>query len=90
MSQEPVQPGGQEEAGAVRHKIAPVIDDLCELCAQHWRGECRAFQAPHSEEERAQRQGDPQGLCQISVLRWTYEIGHPERRKPGQESVEES
>lgn len=66
----------------IEHKTKPVIDDLCKLCAQQWQGECRAFQMPHSDEEKAQREGDPQGLCQISVLFYTYEIGHPERRTP--------
>jgi len=67
---------------AIEHKMARVIDDLCHLCAQHWDGECRAYQMPHNEAERAQREGDPMGLCQYSFFARAYEIGHPERLKP--------
>ena len=66
----------------VSNKLRLVIDDLCASCAQCYEGECRAYQQPHNDIERAQRQADPQGLCEISVLRWSYEIGHPERLKP--------
>ena len=61
----------------VTNKIAPVQDALCELCAQCWEGECRAYQMPHSSEEAMQRMADPQGLCQIPVLRWGYRPGAP-------------
>lgn len=66
----------------VSNKIHQVSDDLCELCAQCWESQCRAYQVPHSDEERAQRISDPKGLCQISVLRWGYDIDHPERLQP--------
>jgi len=63
----------------IGHKVMNVSDELCQLCAQAWQGECRAFQMPHTQEERAQREGDPQGLCEIPVLRWGYDADHPER-----------
>ncbi len=36
----------------VEHKIvARTPDEVCRQCAQLWKGECRAFSVPHSQEE---------------------------------------
>ncbi len=46
----------------VKHKIEQVSDFICGQCAQNYQDECRAFEAPHSDQERAARErGDP--LC---------------------------
>ena len=46
----------------IKHKIESVGDYLCGLCAQNYQEECRAFQAPHSPQEKAARKrGD--ALC---------------------------
>jgi len=39
----------------VRNKIADVPDELCRECPLYWEGECRAFEIPQSDEERARR-----------------------------------
>lgn len=69
------------DTNVIRHKIAPVVDYLCRQCAQYYDEECRAFEVPHSAAEREQRRTDGP-LCRISTFLWTYEVGHPERRKP--------
>ena len=47
----------------IKHKINQVGDVICGHCAQNYQDECRAFEAPHSDQERAAReQGD--ALCQ--------------------------
>lgn len=46
----------------IKRKIEQVSDDLCDHCAQNYQDECRAFEAPHSPQEReAREQGD--ALC---------------------------
>jgi len=46
----------------IKGKIEAVGDYLCGHCAQNYQDECRAFQAPHSPEEReARKKGD--ALC---------------------------
>lgn len=46
----------------IKGKIRAVGDYLCSHCAQNYQDECRAFEAPHSPEERAAREkGD--ALC---------------------------
>jgi len=46
----------------IKGKIEAVGDEICLHCAQNYSGECRAFEAPHSPQERAAReQGD--ALC---------------------------
>jgi len=46
----------------IKGKIEQVGDYLCGLCAQNYSGECRAFEDPHSPEEReAREKGD--ALC---------------------------
>jgi len=52
-------------APPVIHKIFDVKDSLCRKCYQCWEGECRAYSFPHSAEERAQREVNPTGLCQV-------------------------
>ena len=56
----------------IASKIKNVHDDLCELCAQCFEGECRAYQFPHSEIERLLRTADPQGLCEIGLFAWHF------------------
>jgi hypothetical protein len=46
----------------IKGKIEQVGDEICAHCAQNYSGECRAFEAPHSDQERAAREkGD--ALC---------------------------
>ena len=46
----------------IRGKIEQVGDQICGHCAQNYQDECRAFEYPHSDQERAAReQGD--ALC---------------------------
>lgn len=46
----------------IKGKIEQVGDEICGHCAQNYSGECRAFEAPHSDQERAAREkGD--ALC---------------------------
>lgn len=46
----------------IKGKINPVGDFICNHCAQNYQNECRAYQDPHSDEERAAREeGD--ALC---------------------------
>lgn len=46
-----------------KNMIKDVPDEVCNGCAQLYEGECRAFQMPHSEEERQARLKDPQLVC---------------------------
>lgn len=40
----------------VNNKLHPhASDQMCNVCSQQWQGECRAFQMPHSAEEREAR-----------------------------------
>ncbi|KKN66933.1 hypothetical protein LCGC14_0466130 [marine sediment metagenome] len=39
----------------IENKIANVIDTVCEDCPQNIEDTCRAFNVPHSDEERVQR-----------------------------------
>lgn len=46
----------------IKGKIDQVSDHLCGHCAQNYQDACRAFEAPHSPQERAAREkGD--ALC---------------------------
>ena len=46
----------------IKGKIEPVGDEICGHCAQNYSGECRAFEDPHSLQEReAREKGD--ALC---------------------------
>lgn len=46
----------------IKRKIEEVGEEICGHCAQNYQDECRAFEAPHSDEERAAREkGD--ALC---------------------------
>lgn len=56
----------------VKRKINPVCDCLCELCSQNYQDECRAYEAPHSEEERKNRMRDIKPLCEISIFKWGF------------------
>jgi len=59
----------------IKHKIGNVQDDLCEYCPQMWESECRAYEVPHNEAERKQRESDPTSFCQIPVFRWGFAPG---------------
>ncbi len=39
----------------IYHKIKNVPDSVCEGCGQNWQSQCRAYEMPHSEEERKHR-----------------------------------
>lgn len=39
----------------IKNKIRAVPDSVCEKCTQLWEDECRAWEMPHSEEERLSR-----------------------------------
>ena len=39
----------------IRNKVSDVADSVCEDCPQNWQGTCRAFNLPHTEEERLHR-----------------------------------
>ena len=46
----------------IRGKIERVGDQICGHCSQNYQEECRAFEWPHSDQERAAREkGD--ALC---------------------------
>lgn len=46
----------------IKGKIEPVADYLCGYCAQNYQETCRAFEAPHSTQEKeARKKGD--ALC---------------------------
>lgn len=46
----------------IKGKIGEVGEEICSHCAQNYSGECRAFEDPHSPEEReAREKGD--ALC---------------------------
>lgn len=40
----------------IKRKIKDVGNEICGHCAQNYQNECRAFQWPHSDEERAARE----------------------------------
>lgn len=46
----------------IKGKIEQIGDAICAHCSQNYQDECRAFEAPHSDQERAAREkGD--ALC---------------------------
>lgn len=46
----------------IKGKIQAVGDEICGHCAQNYQEECRAFEYPHSDQERqAREKGD--ALC---------------------------
>ena len=48
---------------AVVEKIKLCSDDTCHKCAQCYEDECRAYQMPHDDEEKAARKKGPT-LCE--------------------------
>jgi len=61
----------------IRGKIEEIGDEVCGHCAQNYQDECRAFEAPHSDQEReAREKGD--ALCITSraafICRKTREL----------------
>lgn len=68
----------------IKGKIEQVSDDLCNHCAQNYQEECRAFNDPHSPQERAAREkGD--ALCISSraafIRRKTRELREEEAKE---------
>jgi len=68
----------------IKGKIEAVGDEICGHCAQNYQDECRAFEAPHSDQERTEREkGDP--LCITSraafIRRKTEEIREEEAKE---------
>ena len=68
----------------IKGKIEQVGDQICAHCAQNYQEECRAFEAPHSDQERTEREkGDP--LCITSraafIRRKTRELREEERKE---------
>lgn len=46
----------------IKGKIEQVGDEICGHCSQNYQEECRAFEFPHSDQERTEREkGD--ALC---------------------------
>lgn len=52
----------------ITHKLYDVPDHLCTHCSQLWMGECRAYQDPHSEDERLSRKGS-KPLCEVGKVK---------------------
>lgn len=68
----------------IKGKIEQVGDQICGHCAQNYQDECRAFEVPHSDQERTEREkGD--ALCIISraafIRRKTEEIRQEEAKE---------
>lgn len=68
----------------IKGKIEQVSDDLCGHCAQNYQEECRAFNDPHTDQEReAREQGD--ALCITSratfIRRQTRELREEEAKE---------
>lgn len=48
----------------VTNKTHDVPDHLCTHCSQLWLGECRAYEAPHTNDERLKRR-ESRPLCEV-------------------------
>ncbi len=46
------------DLATIAHKIREVPDETCQGCPQNWEGECRAYEIPHSRQEREYREQD--------------------------------
>jgi len=69
----------------IKRKIKEIAEEICGHCAQNYQDECRAFQWPHSDQERtAREQGD--ALC-VTSSDASAKSGPPELRE--EESKEE-
>ena len=72
----------------IEHKIVPrTPDEVCKQCNQFFRGDCLAFQVPHSEyEEQSRRRGNFGMECdddQLKAIRFKR-FGVQYRTPPGQ------
>jgi len=68
----------------IRGKIEEIGDEICNHCSQNYQEECRAFEYPHSDQERTEREkGDP--LCITSreafIRRKTRELREEEAKE---------
>lgn len=47
----------------ILHQLMKTDEKVCQVCAQLFEGECRAFSMPQSDQEKAQRLVMPVPLC---------------------------